>query len=157
MIELVPVRREEIENLATMILDYWRELDEERDDPKQGDRDMDDAKRLLYEAISRGDGVFWITREDREIGFVEYSIARHWLRPEVMVGEITEIYVRPDERRGGSGREAVERILGEMKTRGVAYATLATSVRNDTARRFSGGLGFQEDRIEMKRTLEPGS
>jgi ribosomal protein S18 acetylase RimI-like enzyme len=156
LIELLPVRRKEIEKLAPMILAYWQELDE--DDDAAGERDVEDAKRLLYGAISRGGGIFWIADDDDEIGFVEYDVSQHWSRPEIKVGRIAEIYVDPKHRRAGAGRAAMEKIIAQMAADEVVYVTLATSIRNDSARRFWEALGFHEDRIEMKRTLkEPAS
>jgi ribosomal protein S18 acetylase RimI-like enzyme len=152
VIELVPVRRDEIEQLAPMLAEYWRELDEFVA-ATHDDRELEAAKRLLYEAISRGDGVFWITDDNKEVGFVEYSVGQHWSRPDITVGHIAEIYVQPDYRRKGAGREAMGKILDEMASGDVAYVTLATSLRNETARRFWESLGFSEDRIEMRRTL----
>lgn len=152
MIELLPVRRKELEKLAPMILAYWQELDKEGDGPG-GVRDVEDAKRLLYGAISRGGGIFWIADDDSEVGFVEYDVSQHWSRPEIKVGRIAEIYVDPQHRRAGAGRAAMERIIEQMAADGVAYVTLATSIRNENARRFWEALGFHEDRIEMKRTL----
>jgi ribosomal protein S18 acetylase RimI-like enzyme len=153
LIELLPVRRKEIEKLAPMILAYWRELDESGEG-QEDVRDVEDAKRLLYGAISRGEGVFWIAESDNEIGFVEYDVSQHWSRPEMKVGRIAEIYVDPEHRRTGAGRAAMEQIIKQMAADDVAYVTLATSIRNESARRFWEALGFHEDRIEMKRTLK---
>ncbi|HET9200479.1 MAG TPA: GNAT family N-acetyltransferase [Dehalococcoidia bacterium] len=152
MIELLPVRRKEIEKLAPMILAYWQELDE--DGGAGGARDVEDAKRLLYGAISRGGGIFWIAEGNDEVGFVEYDVSQHWSRPEIKVGRIAEIYVDPGHRRVGAGRAAMEKIIAQMTEDDVAYVTLATSIRNESARRFWEALGFHEDRIEMKRTLK---
>jgi ribosomal protein S18 acetylase RimI-like enzyme len=153
LIDLLPVRRKEIEKLAPMILAYWRELDEQGEHSGE-DRDLEDAKRLLYGAISRGSGIFWIADDDREIGFVEHDVSQHWSRPEMKVGRIAEIYVDPAHRRSGAGRAAMEKIIAQMAADDVAYVTLATSIRNESARRFWEALGFHEDRIEMKRTLK---
>ncbi|MPZ24336.1 MAG: GNAT family N-acetyltransferase [Dehalococcoidia bacterium] len=152
MIELVPVRRDEIERLASMVSEYWQEIQEYSGEPAP--METDTAKKLLYEAISKGDGVFWITSGDEEIGFIEHDIREHWSRPDQKVGHIAEIFVRRDRRRAGAGREAMNRILETMAEDGVRYVTLETWVRNDQARRFWEALGFREDRLEMRRMLD---
>ena len=82
MIELVPVRRDEIERIAPMVREFWREVDEYAEYRSAGEEQVENMKRLLYAAISRGEGVFWIVREQQEIGFNEYVTRQHWSRPD---------------------------------------------------------------------------
>lgn len=152
MIELVPVRRQEIERLIPMVSEYWRELDGYSENAP-APRDPEASKRLLYEALSSDEVVFWITEDDHEVGFVEYEIKTHWSQPQTRVGHIEEIYVQPGHRRTGAGRTAMMKILEEMRASDVSHVILATAVRNESARRFWEALGFKEDRIEMKLTL----
>jgi ribosomal protein S18 acetylase RimI-like enzyme len=153
MIDLVPVRRDEIEKIAPMVREFWREVEEYSEYRSADEEQVENMKRLLYAAISRGEGVFWIIRKQQEIGFVEYVIRQHWSRPDVKVGRIAEIYIHPDHRRSGAGREAMNKILEEMSDDDVDQVIMSTSVRNEVSRRFWESLGFREDRIEMRRTL----
>ena len=83
MIELVPVRRDEIERIAPMVREFWREVDEYAEYRSAGEEQVENMKRLLYAAISRGEGVFWIVREQQEIGFNEYVTRQHRSRPDL--------------------------------------------------------------------------
>jgi len=59
-------------------------------------------------------------------------------------GEITELYVMKQHRRGGIGRGLMEFMESEFRKRGIQKLQLLTGDDNDTALRFYHACGYQD-------------
>lgn len=109
------------------------------------------ATWLAAQAASPG-SVIGAVRDGRLAGFVSTAIK---LLPPYLggapVGEIVFLYVVPEHRRSGLGRELAEAAIGAMKTRGVHSVELKVLAGNEEGRRFWEALGFLPELYQMRR------
>jgi ribosomal protein S18 acetylase RimI-like enzyme len=106
---------------------------------------VEDAEEGTFVALDRAiaDGTAVIAEEAGEpIGFAA-GLSRG-----DRVAELTELYVVPDARRSGVATALVRAVFAAL---GAEYVHVAVGVDNDAARKFYRGLGFQPERLILRR------
>lgn len=87
-------------------------------------------------------------------GFLTAQIKRlppHLAADRPKVGFISELFVRPDARRRGTGRALVEAAFDWFRRADVGSIELHVLVGNAGGRRFWEGLGFVPELLQMRR------
>src|SRR5690349_13389899 len=69
-------------------------------------------------------------------------------------GHLYDVYVRPDVRGRGVGRELIAAVAEHLKARGVTHLSLDVALTNDSARRLYERLGFRAYDVLMAVDLE---
>jgi catechol 2,3-dioxygenase-like lactoylglutathione lyase family enzyme/ribosomal protein S18 acetylase RimI-like enzyme len=68
---------------------------------------------------------------------------------------VTELYLRPEHRRGGLGTAAIRYIEEHLRSRGIAAYELQVARENAAARAFYGRMGFgAHDRIPLSKRVD---
>ena len=84
------------------------------------------------------DALFLVAeKKDRVVGYVVALDAAD-------EGEILNVAVAPDARRGGIGRTLVQEVISALASRGVSQIYLEVRESNAGARAMYGALGFRE-------------
>jgi GNAT superfamily N-acetyltransferase len=101
---------------------------------------------LVAPAVAPGDGAL--------AGFLAAQIKRlppHLAADRPRVGFISELFVRPDARRRGTGRALVEAAFDWFRRADVGSIELHVLVGNAGGRRFWEQLGFVPELLQMRR------
>jgi ribosomal protein S18 acetylase RimI-like enzyme len=72
----------------------------------------------------------------------------------VRIGDLTELYVRPNARRRGIARELVRAVVAELGERGAAYVTGGVAPENVSARTFYENAGFRTVELRLVAEVE---
>jgi ribosomal protein S18 acetylase RimI-like enzyme len=80
------------------------------------------------------------------------------------IGELTELYVRPEARRRAIARQLVRAVVSELGKRGAAVVTAGVALDNAAARSFYENAGFRAMELRLvadvetleRRLAEPG-
>jgi GNAT superfamily N-acetyltransferase len=109
------------------------------------------TKRLGDEAMLLILGIV----EDVPISYgLAFDVAEHPFMPEWQrSGYITQLYVAPEHRRRGIGRELVEFIFDWLASRGVTNVLLNVIAGESTAEQFWRAQGFTPRRTRMGRSV----
>jgi ribosomal protein S18 acetylase RimI-like enzyme len=70
------------------------------------------------------------------------------------IGDLTELYVRPNARRRAIARELVRAVVAELRERGSAFVTGGVAPENLAARRFYEKAGFRPVEIRLVADVE---
>ena len=70
------------------------------------------------------------------------------------LGDLTELYVRPDARRRGIASELVREVVSELRGRGAAFLTGGVGPENAAARCFYEDAGFRATEIRLVADVE---
>lgn len=123
-----------------------------------------DAKRFLFIEDPESGYEWWFGKElanpkalilcaklDGEI--VGYAYAREeprdWNALLDKCGALHDILVADSARRQGVGKQLLERVLAEMKKRGLPRVVLHTAVKNRGAQKLFASFGFRQTMLEM--------
>ena len=100
-------------------------------------------------------GAVFVHEHDRVLdGFAVVETARAApVFSETVRAEITDLYVRPDARRGGIGRALVETALAWVGERGVGRVEVRVVAGNPEGQAFWRGLGFADCVDVLQRRL----
>ena len=154
--QLRPVAESDIDELTSCWIDLLDEQGrlEERfgasDDAEERWRNdlpswIRDERRLLHVAVS----------DEQIAGFVR---AHRWTpAPVYVLSEevfIDELYVRPDYRRRGIGRELLEVVEAWAEERELTRLRLSALHRNESGRRFWKAVGATPFAVEMTKELQ---
>jgi GNAT superfamily N-acetyltransferase len=82
--------------------------------------------------------------ESRLVGFVTARLTSHPIL-EGVVGEIEELYVRPEVRRRGIGAGLVKAAVSLLRERGASTVRAVACTESERAREFWGHLGWEND------------
>ena len=69
--------------------------------------------------------------------------------------ELVDIYVRPDARKHGAGRELVDAFCAWADDKGAPRVVLSTATQNVGAQKLFSAAGFRHTMIEMRRERPP--
>lgn len=115
---------------------------------------LDDAWAAASFATLLGDdskGTAWIvTQNDQPAGYIVLTL-RHSMEYGGPDGFIDDLYVRPDCRRQGLGRAAIETLLAESARRNVRALHVEAGHRNEAAQALYKSFGL--DRLQDGRQL----
>src|SRR5436190_18174725 len=70
------------------------------------------------------------------------------------VGDLTELYVRPNARRRGIARELVRAVIAGLRERGAAFVTGGVGPDNAAARSFYENAGFRPMELRLVADVE---
>jgi ribosomal protein S18 acetylase RimI-like enzyme len=127
---------------------------------------VDPARFFLPERVEEG-YAWWFERElQREGAFVivaemegrivGYAYGtreeRDWNALLDEHGYIHDVFVAPEARRSGAGRQLMLASIDELTRRGAPRIVLSTMVSNEAAQRLFAACGFRPTMIEMTRT-----
>lgn len=108
-------------------------------------------ERYLADRARAPDAVVLVAELDGQI--VAYAFGqtepRDWMRLLDAHGRVHDVIVAESARGSGVGRQIVERLISELRSRGATQILLETAWRNDTARAFFASLGFEPTLVEM--------
>jgi ribosomal protein S18 acetylase RimI-like enzyme len=143
-----PARSEDLEAVVDLLRqDAIREVDESQEPAS--------SYREAFEEI-RGDA-----HQDLLVGEVEGELVATaqvtWVRHLTYVGglmcQLESVRVRSDRRAQGLGRQLVEHVVAEARSRGAARVELTTNARRERAQAFYRSLGFTATHVGMKLYL----
>lgn len=84
----------------------------------------------------------WLVLESAD-GIEGYAYASQFRgRPAYAATRETSVYVHPDHRRHGTGRNLLTALIGEMRDRGAHLAVAVIALPNDASIRLHESLGF---------------
>ena len=125
----------------------WRAF--EREVPPPAHEDVDEAQELREIAeIVRGELAYVAEREGAVVGF---ALAR---RRGPRTGFLTDLYVDPGARRGGTAAALVHAVAEELAADGVEHLTLEVQASNAGARAVYARWGFEETLLELVVPLD---
>ncbi|MBW2240874.1 MAG: GNAT family N-acetyltransferase [Deltaproteobacteria bacterium] len=110
---------------------------------------------LLADYLGHPDGqVFVAERDGQPVGLISVALAR---RPaffaESLRGHVEHLYVAPEARRGGLGRELVEAAFGWLRLAGATRVELEVARDNPEGQAFWKALGFGPVTDVLERPL----
>lgn len=70
------------------------------------------------------------------------------------IGELTELYVRPEARRRAIARQIVRAVVSELGKRGAAVVTAGVALDNAAARSFYENAGFRAMELRLVADVE---
>jgi len=123
--------------IARMLHDF----NEEFEDPSPGPAVLEPRVRRFIEEQTK---FYFLVGED-PFGFAQMDyIASIW--SDAPVGHLDELYIRPDRRGRGSGRELMEAILADARGRAAAAGMEVVTGEDDTAARgLYESVGFENE------------
>jgi ribosomal protein S18 acetylase RimI-like enzyme len=131
-----------------VIQGLWRAFEQELPPPPHVVVDHEQELREI-EQIVREEVAFLAHDESGEpAGF---ALAR---RKNPRLGFLSDLYVRPDARRGGIARALVREVTGALAERGVEVVSLEVGAANERARSIYSRWGFREDLLELVVPLD---
>jgi ribosomal protein S18 acetylase RimI-like enzyme len=138
----VNVRRATEHDLPA-IQELWRAFEQEVPPPPHVDVDHGHELREI-EQIVRDDLAFLAL--DGAGAAAGFALAR---RKSPRVGFLTDLYVRPEARRGGAARALVREVAAALAEQHVEFVSLEVQAANAPARAVYARWGFREDLLEL--------
>lgn len=133
------VRRANPED-APAIARMLHDFNEEFEEPTPGVAVIEPRVRRFIEEDTK---LYFLVGED-PFGFAQMDfIASIW--SDEPVGHLDELYVRPDRRGKGAGRELMTAILADARQRGVAGMEVVTGEDDTAARGLYESVGFANE------------
>ena len=133
------VRRANPED-APVIARMLHDFNEEFGEPSPGPEVIEPRVRRF---IEEGGKSYFLVGED-PVGFAQLDyVASVW--SDAPVGHLDELYVRPDRRGRGSGRELMEAILADARERGAPGMEVVTGEDDTAARALYESVGFRNE------------
>lgn len=109
--------------------------------------DLEGARQFLTDRLRAEESVvFLATRDATPVGFVQLypSFSSGKMRP---IWILNDLFVAPQERRGGVARRLMEAACDLARTTGAARLVLATAKDNVPARSLYLSLGYRVDEV----------
>lgn len=119
----------------------WTAYQDEVGGPDFMRESWDDAWTDLRSHVADGLGFVALDEAETIVGFVFAKVTRE--TPDL--GQVTDVYIHPQERRRGVGRALMARIVEALQEKGVAHVGLVVRVDNHGARALYDRLGFVEE------------
>ena len=141
-VTLAPVPEGEHAAFFVLLRAYMAEMD--RFDPDAAHTPFD-VERYIAAMLEDMEGreFLWILADGARAGLAIVRTLPDFPDDRRMVATIGEFYVRPEARRGGVGRAAVEAILADHRARGTYEVEAGILRDNLPARAFWERLGFE--------------
>lgn len=151
-----PAEQQDLEQAAKL----WTELYQHQRDhgmilPLRSDAEVVWKEKIVSQLGLGNARLFVAVLETEVIGFVSAQIKR--LPPFLAssnprVGFISELYVRPNSRHGGTGRALVEATLRWMDEKDVSSVELQVIVGSEAGQSFWKRIGFVDELLQMRMT-----
>jgi ribosomal protein S18 acetylase RimI-like enzyme len=100
--------------------------------------------------VARGD----VDGSGNVAGFVSFGLETKRYDHDVQRGVVYNLYVRPEYRNEGVGRELLTEAERRLAENGVDLVSLQAMAENDAARRFYERLGYQPHRVELEKRID---
>lgn len=109
----------------------------------------------LSREIEREDAVVLVaTRNEQVVGYAYGAIeARDWSVLLERHGALHDLFVVPEERRNGVGRQLVAKLIEELTQLGATLFVLRAMVQNEPAQRLAASFGFRASMLEMSLSV----
>ena len=127
--------------------ELYREFFAECPPPSHVEVDLEEELREVDELVSSGVAIV----AEREGDLAGFALAR---RKRGTVGALTDLYVRPGERRGGVAAALVREAAAALRERGATHVALSVQAVNTNARRVYERWGFREAQLELVAELD---
>jgi ribosomal protein S18 acetylase RimI-like enzyme len=131
------VIRRATKNDAALIRELWEEFESELGGPDYLLETWEEAWTDLSETIETGVALL-AEDEGRAVGFVFCILGDRGRR----TAHVTDLYVRPEARNKGIGRELLTELIEPARAAGLDHVSLEVLLRNADARRLYERLGF---------------
>jgi ribosomal protein S18 acetylase RimI-like enzyme len=146
----------EVDTLAELVA-RLKALNEELDPNYKTVGDLLDAARDYVAESLKSDDTILLVAEDTDIGKVVGIIRveirnRRFYEPRVK-GVITDLYVHPSYRRKKVGALLIDKVIEELRSKGIDMLTAIYPVNNIIAREFYGSLGFTSLDVEVYKII----
>jgi len=105
------------------------------------------VKEVLHDTCCR----MWVgVQGDRPVALIEASFRPNF---DPAIGHISDVYVAPELRRQGVARRMMQRAEAWLREQGAASVDLNVAAVNDGAIAFYRRLGYETQRLNMKKPL----
>ena len=147
MVELVPIREEDRDDLREVVHRYWRGLMPDAlvvRDPVRGEAAF--LRRFRFD--DAGSAHWWAVLDGTRIGFAKVD-----LRDDAgeRSAQVRDFYVEPEWRRRGHGRAFAEAMFAWLRAQGVEQIDLNVREDNPVALAFWRSLGFDLALYRLRR------
>jgi ribosomal protein S18 acetylase RimI-like enzyme len=135
MTRLEEITRDTLKTLLELMREYYAH------DRLEFDRDK--AERAVIGMVQIAQGRIWLILEDDTVMGYVVLIWSYSLEYGGLAAELDELYLKPEARGRGIGREALRQFLEFCRSAGVVLLRLETEPDNEAARGFYKALGFE--------------
>ncbi|WP_254862862.1 GNAT family N-acetyltransferase [Halovivax gelatinilyticus] len=147
-----PARADELDRL----IECWLQLaDEQR---VHGSYVQVESNRSVVREVLSGhlitDGLLVAKIDDEIAGFVSFAIERGSFDLTDERGTVSNLWVDPQVRNRGIGRQLLEAAEAELADRGASVCQLEVLAGNESARRFYRRIGYEPRRLTLDRRLD---
>jgi len=97
------------------------------------------TRHIDADIAANAEGVLVAEEGDRILGFITTRTD-----PESRIGSIPNLAVRPEDQKGGIGRQLLEAAFDHLRRRGMRYVRIETLDQNRVGTRFYPRMGFRE-------------
>ena len=130
------------------IHELWRAFELEVPPPPHAVVDHEHELREIEQIVRDEIAFVALDEADEPEGF---ALAR---RKNPQLGFLSDLYVRPDARRGGAARALVREVAAAFAEQGVEFVSLEVGAANERARSIYSRWGFSEDLLELVVPLD---
>jgi ribosomal protein S18 acetylase RimI-like enzyme len=133
---------EDVDDLLDLMSDFYAE--------SAYDLNRELSRRALDDLIEHPSwGRVWLVRHDgRTAGYIVLTVCFS-MEYGGLSGNVDDLFVRPEFRRRGLGRLAMEALLSECRQRDVRAVHVEVDQNNRRAKNLYGKVGFREDDREL--------
>ncbi|MEB3756133.1 MAG: GNAT family N-acetyltransferase [Desulfurococcales archaeon] len=148
--------QEDIKAMADLVA-RLKSLNEELDPHYKTVEDLYQAsENYIKEALEDPNSIILVAEDEATgqlVGLVKVDIVnRRFYEPRVK-GAIKDMYVHPSYRRKKLGVLLIDKMIDELRTRGIKMITAIYPVNNIIARRFYENLGFTDLDVEVYKEI----
>jgi ribosomal protein S18 acetylase RimI-like enzyme len=130
------------------IQELWRAFEQEVPPPPHVAVDHEQELREIEQIVREEHAFVALDEQGDPVGF---ALAR---RKSPRLGFLSDLYVQPDARRGGSARALVREVAAAFAGQGVEFVSLEVGAANERARSIYSRWGFREDLLELVVPLD---
>ncbi|MCE4606795.1 MAG: GNAT family N-acetyltransferase [Desulfurococcales archaeon] len=148
--------QEDVKAMADLVA-RLKLLNEELDPHYKTTEDLYQASEdYIREALEDSDSIILVAVDEETgqlVGLVKVDIRNRLFYEPRVKGVITDLYVHPSYRRKKLGVLLIDKIIEELRNRGVKMITAIYPVNNVIATRFYENLGFTDLDVEVYKEI----
>ncbi len=158
----VTIRKPNLKDLPALIVlwhgqyDYHHDIDSTYYVPNSKELDQKFRKYLKKAILKNGPYILLAEVDNEPVGFVTYekSHVDYFDTKIVEYGDIIELYVRPEYRKQGIGKQLMEEVERFFRDKGIEYLSLGCSTFNKDALDFYENFGFVNRQSLLYKSLQ---
>jgi ribosomal protein S18 acetylase RimI-like enzyme len=141
---------------VSVLVDQWVALAREQQSHDTHILPEENRERIRETFLRRVvTGELLVAREDEEVaGFVSFGMEPGSFADDCDRGVVSNLYVRPDDRDEGVGRELLSAAETHLAEKGADAVALEAMAGNEGAIRFYERRGYEPHRIELEKELD---